>query len=233
MNTKTYAQEARRNLLEAVSKKLHYWGFSKDGVFTEQPQKIAGGYLFRGKVHNIPEVPKLWNKLHAAINKHGIDEVIEKAAYTWFNRITALRILSKNGYEQAELEYVKGITLTPQILQRARQGKYDFLSKTEQERLKKIITDYSKDQEAFAILLIGYCHSHPTLKRVFGGIDDYTELLLPDNILQKSGFLHLLNTMDAISDEEYQKVELIGWLYQFYISEKKDDVFASFKKNCR
>lgn len=231
MNTKTYAQEARRNLLEAVSKKLHYWGFSKDGVFTEQPQKIAGGYLFRGKVHNIPEVPKLWNKLHAAINKHGIDEVIEKAAYTWFNRITALRILSKNGYEQAELEYVKGITLTPQILQRARQGKYDFLSKTEQERLKKIITDYSKDQEAFAILLIGYCHSHPTLKRVFGGIDDYTELLLPDNILQKSGFLHLLNTMDAISDEEYQKVELIGWLYQFYISEKKDDVFASFKKN--
>ena len=97
MNTKTYAQEARRNLLEAVSKKLHYWGFSKDGVFTEQPQKIAGGYLFRGKVHNIPEVPKLWNKLHAAINKHGIDEVIEKAAYTWFNRITALRILSKNG----------------------------------------------------------------------------------------------------------------------------------------
>lgn len=62
-------------------------------------------------------------------------------------------------------------------------------------------------------------------------MDDYTELLLPDDILEKGGFIHLLNTSDAISDEEYQKVELIGWLYQFYISERKDEVFASFKKN--
>ena len=231
MNTKTFAQESRRNLLEAVSKKLHYWGFNEDGSSSEQPQPIAGGYSFRGQVYDDPAVPKLWNSLKDAVNTHGVDVVIEKAAYTWFNRITALRILSKNGYEQSELEYVEGMTLTPQILQKARQGKYAFLSKTEQERLQQIITDYSKDQEAFAILLIGYCHSHPTLKRVFGGIDDYTELLLPANILQESGFLHLLNTTDAISDEEYQKVELIGWLYQFYISEKKDEVFASFKKN--
>ncbi|WCC43754.1 BREX-1 system adenine-specific DNA-methyltransferase PglX (plasmid) [Tenacibaculum finnmarkense] len=93
-----------------------------------------------------------------------------------------------------------------------------------------MLTDYSKDQEAFAILIKGYCHNHKTLQRVFGKIDDYTELLLPDNMLQADGFLHLLNTTDAISDEEYQKVELIGRLYQFYISEKKDEVFASFKK---
>lgn len=231
MNTKTFAQESRRNLLEAVSKKLHYWGFNEDGSSSEQPQPIAGGYSFRGQVYDDPEVPKLWNNLKTAVSKHGVDVVVEKAAYTWFNRITVLRILSKNGYERAELEYVEGMTLTPQILQRARQGKNDFLSKTETDRLQNIITDYSKDEEAFAILLIGFCHSHPTLKRVFGGIDDYTELLLPDNILQESGFLHLLNTTDAISDEEYQKVELIGWLYQFYISEKKDEVFASFKKN--
>ena len=98
-------------------------------------------------------------------------------------------------------------------------------------RLKKIIGDYSKDQEAFALLLVGYCHAIKTLERVFGKIDDYTELLLPDNMLQDAGFLHLLNTTDAISDDDYQQVELIGWLYQFYISEKKDEVFASFKKN--
>jgi hypothetical protein len=116
------------------------------------------------------------------------------------------------------------------LLQKARQGQYDYLDSTEQQRLKKIIGDYSKDQEAFALLLVGYCHSNTMLKRVFGKIDDYTELLLPDNMLQDSGFLHLLNTTDAISDDEYEEVELIGWLYQFYISEKKDDVFASFKK---
>jgi hypothetical protein len=68
------------------------------------------------------------------------------------------------------------------------------------------------------------------LNNVFGKLDDYTELLLPDNMLQDSGFLNLLNTTDAISDEQYKEVELIGWLYQFYISERKDEVFASFKK---
>ncbi len=92
------------------------------------------------------------------------------------------------------------------------------------------MADYNRETEAFAILLIGYCHSHPLLSRVFGGIDDYTELLLPDNILAREGFLHLLNTTDAISDEQHREVELIGWLYQYYISEKKDEVFASFKK---
>ena len=160
MNTKSFAQESRRNLLDAVSKKLHYWGFNEDGSHTEQPQKQIGGYTFRGQVYDDPEVPKLWLKLKDAIHTHGVDAIIEKAAYTWFNRIIALRILSKNGYEQPELEYVEGLTLTPQILQKARQGQYSFLSETEQDRLKKIITDYSKDQDAFAILLIGFCHSH-------------------------------------------------------------------------
>src|SRR5690606_20186734 len=106
-----------------------------------------------------------------------------------------------------------------------------FLNELEKTRLQKIIGDYNKENEAFALLLIGYCHSHNTLNKVFGKVDDYTELLLPDNMLQEQGFLHLLNTTDAISDEDYKEVELIGWLYQFYISEKKDEVFASFKKN--
>src|SRR5690606_33819740 len=109
-------------------------------------------------------------------------------------------------------------------------GQYAFLQPAEQDRLKIIITDYTKDQEAFALLLVGYCHSNKMLNTIFGKLDDYTELLLPDNMLQDSGFLNLLNTTDAISDEEYKQVELIGWLYQFYIAEKKNDVYVSFKK---
>jgi len=142
----------------------------------------------------------------------------------------ALQIMAKNDYLDAQLVYVPGMANTPQILQKARQGQYAFLSSKEQERLKRIITDFSKEQEAFALLLVGYCHSNIMLNNVFGKLDDYTELLLPDNMLQDSGFLHLLNTTDAITDEQYKEVELIGWLYQFYISERKDEVFASFKK---
>jgi hypothetical protein len=230
MNTKTFAQQSRVLLIEGVANKLMYWGFNKDGSISEEPNPVAGGYTFRGKVFDDEAVPKLWKSLHQAINKKGIDVVKEEAAYTWFNRIMALQIMAKNDYLEAQLVYVPGMANTPQILQKARQGQYSFLNSKEQERLKRIITDFSKEQEAFALLLVGYCHSNKMLNNVFGKLDDYTELLLPDNMLQDNGFLHLLNTTDAISDEQYKEVELIGWLYQFYISERKDEVFASFKK---
>ncbi len=231
MNTKTFAQQSRALLMEGVANKLFYWGFIADGSTREEPNPVAGGYTFRGKVFDDETVPKLWKSLQQAVQKKGIEVVKEEAAYTWFNRMMALQIMAKNDYLGEQLPYVPGMANTPQILKKARQGQYTFLNSKEQERLKRIITDFSKEQEAFALLLVGYCHSNKMLNTVFGRLDDYTELLLPDNMLMDSGFLHLLNTTDAITDEQYREVELIGWLYQFYISERKDEVFTSFKKN--
>lgn len=230
MNTKTFAQQARSLLMEGVAKKLIYWGFNPKGEVLEEPTAVSGGYTFRGDAYDDANVPRLWTSLKNAIAKKGIEVVVEEAAYTWFNRMMAIRILAKNGYNLPQLDYAEGLKNTPVILQKARQGQYAFLNDTEKTRLQKIIGDYNKETEAFALLLVGYCHSHNTLNKVFGKLDDYTELLLPDNMLQDQGFLHLLNTTDAISDEEYQQVELIGWLYQFYISERKDEVFKAFKK---
>jgi hypothetical protein len=230
MNTKTFAQQSRALLMEGVANKLLYWGFNANGSSNDEPNPVPGGYTFRGRVFDDETVPKLWKSLQLAIRNKGIEVVKEEAAYTWFNRMMALQIMSKNEYMEAQLAYVPGMSNTPQILQKARQGQYSFLSSNEQERLKRIITDFSKEQEAFALLLVGYCHSNKMLNNVFGRLDDYTELLLPDNMLQDTGFLNLLNTTDAITDEQYKEVELIGWLYQFYISERKDEVFASFKK---
>jgi len=231
MNTKTFAQKSRKLLMDGVAKQILFWGFDTKGEVIEEPQGVAGGYSFRGKVYDDAGVPALWRKLRYAISKKGIEHVVEEAAYTWFNRIMALRIMAKNGYEDSQLEYAEGMEHTPVILQGARQGQCDYLNAVEKTRLKKLIGDYNKDQESFALLLVGYCHSNNMLNNVFGKLDDYTELLLPSNMLQENSFLHLLNTTDAISDDDYQKVELIGWLYQFYISERKDEIFASFKKN--
>ncbi|GEO05550.1 class I SAM-dependent DNA methyltransferase [Adhaeribacter aerolatus] len=228
---KTFAQKARTILLAGVERKVMYWGFDKKGTITEEPQAIAGGYMFRGNVFDDATLPNKWKALKAAINRKGIKEVVEEAAYTWFNRMMAIKILAQNNYDLPQLEYAEGTSLLPVILQRARRGQYDFLNKEERQRLQTIISDFEKETEAFGILLIGYCHSHTLLNRVFGGIDDYTELLLPNDILSEKGFLHLLNTTDAISEEDYKQVELIGWLYQFYISDRKDEVFAGFKKN--
>ncbi|MCB0524506.1 MAG: BREX-1 system adenine-specific DNA-methyltransferase PglX [Lewinellaceae bacterium] len=231
MNTKTFAQLARKNLINGVRNKLRYWGFDGKTTPEEEPQTVSGGYIFRGQPFDDPTVPELWQSLRRAVKQKGLEAVAEEAAYTWFNRIMAIRILAKNGYDPAQLEFAEGAGRLPILLQRAQRGTYPFLNDTEKKRLQSVIGDYSRDTEAFAILLIGYCHSHTLLQTVFGNIDDYTELLLPDDILAEEGFLNLLNSSDAISDEAYKQVELIGWLYQFYISEKKDEVFASFKKN--
>lgn len=231
MNTKTFAQLARKILLKGVRDKLRYWGLDAKGQAAEEPQPVPGGYLFRGQPYDDPSVPALWQSLRRAVQHKGLDTVAEEAAYTWFNRMMAIRILAKNGYDPAQLEFVEGAGRLPLLLQRAQRGAHPFLSAAEKARLQKVIADHTRETEAFAILLIGYCHHHTLLQTVFGSIDDYTELLLPDDILAEEGFLHLLNTTDAISDDDYRKVELIGWLYQFYISEKKDEVFAGFKKN--
>ena len=217
MNTKTFAQLARKNLINGVRNKLRYWGFDGKTTPEEEPQTVSGGYIFRGQPFDDPTVPELWQSLRRAVKQKGLEAVAEEAAYTWFNRIMAIRILAKNGYDPAQLEFAEGAGRLPILLQRAQRGTYPFLNDTEKKRLQSVIGDYSRDTEAFAILLIGYCHSHTLLQTVFGNIDDYTELLLPDDILAEEGFLNLLNSSDAISDEAYKQVELIGWLYQFYL----------------
>ena len=234
MNTsqlKTFAQKARNIIRDGVSRQLKYWGFDEKGNVECRPEKVEGGIVHREEIIDDPSVMKRWETLNHAVKHQGFDQVVEEAAYTWFNRMMAIRILSKNGYDVPQLEYGTDGAQTPLILQRARRGQFAFLNKEEQTRLKLVLTDYSKDTQAFAILLTGYCHSHSLLNSIFGRLDDYTELLLPADMLNETGFIHFLNTTTAISDDDYRQVELIGWLYQFYISEKKDQVFAQFKKN--
>jgi len=231
MTIKSFAQVSRRLLMDGVYQKLLFWGFDEQGAVVTEPDKIQGGFVLRGEAYDDPTAPVLWQALKKGIATKGLEVVVEEAAYTWFNRIMAIKILSKNGFEEGLLDSVDGMPNTPKMIQKARQGARSYLNEVEEGRVRRIINDFSKDQELFTLLLTGYCHSNKTLSNIFGRLDDYTELLLPDNMLQEGGFLHLLNTSDAINDEEYKKVELIGWLYQFYISERKDEVFAAIKKN--
>ena len=94
------------------------------------------------------------------------------------------------------------------------------------QRLVELLDDDTKVTEQFAILITAWCHDNPIINQCFGSIADYTELLLPNNILAEGGFVDMLNHTEFITDEDFQSPELIGWLYQFYISERKDEVFA-------
>lgn len=233
MNTnklKTFAKEARLILMEGVAQRLEYWGFDKKGKLVEELETIDGGYIFRGDAFNDTTVPAKWKRLVSAVKRHSAKDIIEEAAYTWFNRLIAIKILEQNNYIDPVIKYISEDLAEPIILDKARKGHHEKLREAEKETLRNYLLDGNKDEEAFALLLIAYCRNQKLLKKVFGHIDDYTELLIPNNLLSGGGIIEHINESEAIEEEDYKEVELIGWLYQFYISDKKDEVFAGFKQ---
>jgi hypothetical protein len=230
MNTtklKPFAQQARKILMESVRLRMLYWGFDGTNNDAPEPEAIPGGVIFRNEVYNDTSLPGKWQQMKVRINSHTFPDAIEEAAYTWFNRLMAIKILEKNGYEDAQLSYDGTV---PALLAKARNGIMPFLGENEKQKVREYLLN-GDEENAFGVLLIGYCRRHSLLNRVFGGIDDFTELLLPNNLLTKGGIIELLNINGFVQEEDYKQVELIGWLYQFYISEKKDEVFKGFKEN--
>ena len=228
---KKFAQEARKVLLEGIENKLGLLGFDKQGYIAEEKMPVKGTdhIVFMGKVITDMTFYDKWMSLRERIIEKGIKEVKEEAAYTWFNRFVAIRIMVKNGFTEPVLEYQSASLRLPRIVADARRGIYAPMSESDRAYLMALLDNDALITEQFTLLIINYCHRNPILSACFGSMDDYTELLLPTNILAEGGFVDMLNHTEFITEDDYRQSELIGWLYQFYISEKKDEVFASFK----
>lgn len=229
MNTtllKRFATEARNILLKGVANRLEGLGFDLEtGQPSEKPQLLEGGAIFRGGIVSTQFYDR-WMSLYHSIEHNGIRDVAEEAAYTWFNRLIAIRILSKQGIISPVLQYESEDIRIPLIVSEARHGRMPEMPERLQNELNDLLNDDSKTNEQFALLIVAFCHSNPIINKCFGAISDYTELLLPQDILREGGFVDMLNHTPFISDEDYGSSTLIGWLYQFYISDRKDEVFA-------
>ena len=223
---KRFATEARNILMQGVAHRFTALGFRADGTPVEEPQLLGGGATFMGDTVTEDFYHK-WQSLAAAIRRHGLKDVVEEAAYTWFNRLMAIRIMTKNGLIPPVLQYESPGVYVPLIVSEARQGRLPQMNEEERSKLMSLLDDDSRTAEQFSLLITAFCHATPILHRCFGHIADYTELLLPANILAEGGFVDLINHTDFIAEEDYLSSELIGWLYQFYIAEKKDEVFAA------
>ncbi len=223
---KKFAVEARNRLKAGVEAKIITLGFDRKGNVPEHmhPQLMQGGTLWNGQLQTEGFYYQ-WQALYNRVQQKGIKEVYEEAAYTWFNRLVAIRILMKNGLIEPVLEYV-GAARTPRIVDEARMGRIPEMQERQRQLLMELLDDDSKTTEQFAILVTAFCHDNPILFKCFGAMSDYTELLLPNDILTEGGFIDLLNHTEFITDADFHSPELIGWLYQFYISERKDEVFA-------
>lgn len=223
---KRFATEARNILKAGIAAKITTLGFDKHGNVAEKnkPQLMQGGSLWNEQLQTEGFYYQ-WMSLYNRIQQKGISEVYEEAAYTWFNRLCAIRILQKNNLCSPVLTYADAAR-TPVIVDEARQGRIPQMKEELRQRLVELLDDDTKVTEQFAILITAWCHDNPIINQCFGSIADYTELLLPNNILAEGGFVDMLNHTEFITDEDFLSPELIGWLYQFYISERKDEVFA-------
>lgn len=226
---KKFAIAARKVLLKGVINKISTLGFDAQGNVTlaQMPVLAHNDTNFNGRIIPGTSFFHQWNALHKAIQQKGVKNVYEEVAYTWFNRLIAIRILQnqENQLIANVLDFVDDSN-TPSIVNDARHGILPSgMSADTETELNRLLSDDSKTTEQFAILISAFCESTPILRKIFGRIDDYTELLLPSDILAKNGFVDMLNNTDYITPEDYKQTELIGWLYQFYISERKDEVF--------
>lgn len=223
---KRFATEARNILKAGIAAKIMTLGFDKKGNVAEEhrPQLMQGGTLWNGKLYTEGFYHQ-WMSLFNRVQQKGINEVYEEAAYTWFNRLCAIRILQKNNLCSPVLQYADAAR-TPVIVDQARQGHLPPMKEDLRQRVIKLLDDDTKVTEQFALLITAWCHDNPIINQCFGSMADYTELLLPNNILTEGGFVDMLNHTEFVTDEDFQSPELIGWLYQFYISERKDEVFA-------
>ncbi len=211
-----FAQYARRTLMELVEARLQ---------LVLQPGSAA-------RRENAEAI----KKLEDAIKNHNEAQVIERVAYTWFNRFCALRFMDVNRYTRIGVVSPAEGQFQPEILAEAKMGHVD--DETVPERIRRQIyallegksPSHDPQGEAYRLLVVAACNAyHRAMPFLFERIDDYTELLMPDDLL--SGNSILAYTREAMTPDACEDVEVIGWLYQFYISEKKDAVFEELKKN--
>ncbi|GHB07881.1 BREX-1 system adenine-specific DNA-methyltransferase PglX [Modicisalibacter luteus] len=215
---KKFAQFARRSLLEQVTAKLKLVLAEESPARRERPQAIK--------------------KLEEAIAEQGKEQVIERVAYIWFNRFCALRFMDVNRYNRIGVVSPAEGQFQPEILADAKMGHIDaeMVSESTCQKIFTLLDGKTPSQdpqgEAYRLLVVAACNYwHSAMPFLFERIDDYTELLMPDDLL--SGNSILAYTREAMTPDSCEDVEVIGWLYQFYISEKKDQVFADLKKNTK
>ena len=230
MNTsqiKNFAIQSRNVLKEGVLNRILALGFDEKGnPSVDLPVKIQGGTIFMGQLRE-EGFYDAWTSLAERLEKKGIKEVCEEAAYTWFNRLVAIRIMQKNGFIEPVMQYASSDSRIPVIVDQARSGRLSLqMTAQDRDKLNELLRDSTKTNEQFNLLISAFCQANPVIFKCFGGIEKHIALLLPDNILSQGGFIDMLNNTPYLTDEDYSKSELIGWLYQFYISEKKDEVFS-------
>jgi len=230
-NLKSYAPQARKDFMAAVTARANQLGLSvKAGALEVAPAQTQGDVTVIAGQAWPAKVNSQRDKLIERIRKDGFEHTMEAVAYTWFNRFAALRYMELHDYlghgHRALSSTAGGL---PDILTHATDLSND-LPGLKPAKVTELKLAGNRDGELYRMLLVAQCNAlSRAMPFLFERIDDDSELLLPDNLLRSDSVIAKL--VEAIPEEDWAEVEIIGWLYQFYISEKKDQVIGKVVKS--
>lgn len=219
---KNYAPQARRDFIQAVTDRAAYFGLTATKV---EPVTQKGDSVLIGGTAFPRKVGEQRKRLEERVRQHGFQQTMEALAYTWFNRLVAIRFMELHDYlENGEggasyrvLSNPDKDKPTPEILEKA---EHVTLESLDRQKVIDLKLEGTKEVELYRLLLIAECNAlNAAMPFLFERIDDETELVLPDNLLHSDSLIRKL--VNEIDENDWQQVEIVGWLYQFYISEEK------------
>ena len=220
---KNFAIWARKELIDRVTQKAKVYGIEKDKEMKYMDTALNGQVL-------TSDDKNARNVLIDKINKDGFDITIEEVAYTWFNRFIAIRFMEVNGYMPSHIRVFSSENndFEPQILSEAIHIDLPGLDKS---KVLELFNDGNKEEELFSYLFITQCNAlNKVLPGMFQRLNDYTELLLPDGLLREDSVIDVM--IREIPEEDWkEQVQIIGWLYQYYNEERKDEVINIYTGN--
>lgn len=226
-NIKKYAPQARNDFIAAMRKQAAKYGITADSIL---PAEQKGDLLLIGDQVFPLSVMKPRDKLIKRIQTSSFEQTIDYIAYSWFNRLCAIRYMECKGlldHGRRVLSSADGSAGLPQILEEC----LDIdLPGLDASRVAELKLDGNKDEELYRELLLAQCHAlNQVMPLLFEQVSDESELLLPDNLTKTDSLIRDL--VSSIPEEDWSDVQIIGWLYQFYISEKKDQVIGKVVKS--
>ncbi|WP_305815129.1 BREX-1 system adenine-specific DNA-methyltransferase PglX [Photobacterium leiognathi] len=243
MNTnklKAYAPKARLAFMEAVTKRAAFLGLYADRIAEmtiDGDSAVIEGRVFtrqqgQQRAQLVKRIEALGTNNGKFVLKDGFNQFINETAFTWFNRLTAIRYMEVNEYldhgyrvlsNGENAKFGEGFEILGSAADVA-----DDLG-LDKESIIDMVLDGNKEEELYRAILLGQCHQlSEAMPFMFEALDDATELLLPDNLTKTDSILKDL--VNDIPEDNWQEIEVIGWLYQFYISEHKDAVIGKVVK---
>lgn len=229
-NIKKYAPKARKDFITAVTRQAAKVGVTAKGI---APMELKGDLALINDRTFPKAIANARNALVRLVERNGFAQTMEQAAYSWFNRLCAIRYMELKGF----LDHGRRVLSHPHM-----PGHYQILDDCldidlasmdpalDKAYITELKLDGNKDEDLYCELLLAQCHAlHQAMPFLFEALDDATELLLPDNLTKTDSLVHEL--VRAIPEQDWQDIEIIGWLYQFYISEKKDEVIGKVVKS--